>query len=156
MLTARGMRQDVIMGLTCGADDYVRKPFDIQELELRIKAVLRRSQPQMDSEVDLFDDGRLLIDLKRRLVLCSGQPVHLTPTEYRLLAHLVHRLGRVVPHDELVRAVWGPNYADETTNLGVYIRYLREKLETTPSTPQYIRTEWGIGYRFVTVAKQDS
>ena len=156
MLTARGMRQDVIQGLSTGADDYVRKPFDMQELELRIKAVLRRSQPQADDNVELFDDGQLQIDLERRLVQCGGQPVHLTPTEFRLLAHLVHRLGRVVPHEELVRAVWGPNYADETTNLGVYIRYLREKLEVTPSSPQYIRTEWGIGYRFTAAPRPDS
>ena len=156
MLTARGMRQDVIQGLTSGADDYVRKPFDMQELELRIKALLRRSQPQADDNVDLFDDGRLLIDLGRRTVLSRGQPVHLTPTEFRLLAHLVRRLGRVVAHEDLVRAVWGPNYADETTNLGVYIRYLREKLEATPSSPQYIRTEWGIGYRFTAATRQDS
>ena len=106
--------------------------------------------------MDLFDDGRLLVDLKRRLVECGGQPVHLTPTEFRLLAHLVRRQGKVVAHEELVRAVWGPNYADETTNLGVYIRYLREKLEETPSTPQYIRTEWGIGYRFTAAARKDA
>ena len=109
-----------------------------------------------DGDVNLFDDGRLLIDLGRRTVLCRGQPVHLTPTEFRLLAHLVRRLGRVVAHEDLVRAVWGPNYADETTNLGVYIRYLREKLEATPSSPQYIRTEWGIGYRFTAATRQDS
>jgi two-component system, OmpR family, KDP operon response regulator KdpE len=156
MLTARGMRQDVIQGLSTGADDYVRKPFDMQELELRIKAVLRRSQPQADDNVELFDDGQLQIDLERRLVKCGGQPVHLTPTEFRLLAHLVHRLGHVVPHEELVRAVWGPNYADETANLGVYIRYLREKLEVTPSSPQYICTEWGIGYRFTAAPKPDA
>ena len=156
MLTARGMRQDVVQGLSSGADDYVKKPFDMQELELRIKAVLRRTQPPAEGDVEMFDDGRLAIDLKRRLVQCGGQSVHLTPTEFRLLAHLVRRQGRVVGHDELVRAVWGPNYADETTNLGVYIRYLREKLEATPSTPQYIRTEWGIGYRFTLAAKQDA
>jgi|BarGraNGADG00212_2_1021979.scaffolds.fasta_scaffold04634_4 DNA-binding response OmpR family regulator len=156
MLTARGMRQDVIQGLTCGADDYVRKPFDLQELELRIKALLRRSQPQRNGDVDLFDDGRLLIDLERRIVLCRGQPLHLTPTEFRLLAYLVRHIGRVVAHEELVRAVWGPRYADETANLGVYIRYLREKLEETPNSPQYICTEWGIGYRFAAAARQDS
>jgi DNA-binding response OmpR family regulator len=156
MLTARGMRQDVIQGLTCGADDYVRKPFDLQELELRIKALLRRSQPEKNGHVDLFDDGRLLIDLERRSVMRCRQSVHLTPTEFRLLAYLVRHLGRVVTHEELVRAVWGPRDADETANLGVYIRYLRQKLEETPSSPQYICTEWGIGYRFVAAARQDS
>ena len=155
MLTARGMRQDVIKGLNCGADDYVRKPFDMQELELRIKALLRRSQPDRIASVDVFDDGRLLIDLERRSVVRGGQPVHLTPTEFRLLACLVRHLGRVVSHEELMRAVWGLRYADETANLGVYIRYLREKLEETPNSPQYICTEWGIGYRFAAPAKSD-
>ncbi len=148
MITARGMRQDVIQGLACGADDYVRKPFDLQELELRIKALLRRSRPPRSSEVERFDDGRLLIDLERRTVLRRGRPVHLTPTEYRLLAYLVRHTGRVVAHADLVHAVWGPRCADETANLGVYIRYLREKLEERPNDPQYICTEWGTGYRF--------
>jgi DNA-binding response OmpR family regulator len=156
MLTARGMRQDVIQGLMCGADDYVKKPFDMQELELRIKALLRRSQPNRNGDVELFADGQLLIDLENRTVLRRGRPVHLTPTEFRLLAYLVRHGGRVVSHEELVRAVWGPRSADETANLGVYIRYLREKLEETPGSPQYINTEWGIGYRFKTAARQDS
>jgi two-component system, OmpR family, KDP operon response regulator KdpE len=98
----------------------------------------------------------LLIDLENRTVLRRGRPVHLTPTEFRLLAYLVRHGGRVVSHEELVRAVWGPHSADETANLGVYIRYLREKLEETPGSPQYINTEWGIGYRFKTAARQDS
>ena len=78
----------------------------------------------------------------------GGQPVHLTPTEFRLLACLVRQRGRPVTHAELLREVWGPGYADETANLAVYIRYLREKLEETPAAPRYICTEWGIGYRF--------
>ena len=78
----------------------------------------------------------------------DGQPVHLTPTEFRLLACLVRQRGRPVTHAELLREVWGPGYADETANLAVYIRYLREKLEETPAAPRYICTEWGIGYRF--------
>ena len=78
----------------------------------------------------------------------DGRPVHLTPTEFRLLACLVRQRGRPVTHAELLREVWGPGYADETANLAVYIRYLREKLEETPASPQYICTEWGIGYRF--------
>jgi DNA-binding response OmpR family regulator len=160
MLTARGTQADVIRGLTLGADDYVKKPFDMNELALRVEAVLRRSRARK-AEADaaaaagagagaggIFDDGRLRIDLARRTVLCGGQPVHLTPTEFRLLACLVRQRGRPVTHAELLGEVWGPGYADETANLAVYIRYLREKLEETPAAPRYICTEWGIGYRF--------
>jgi len=148
MLTARGTQDDVIQGLSTGADDYVKKPFDLRELELRIEAVLRRSQSGADGASTLFDDGWLMIDPDRRVVLRGGMQVHLTPTEFRLLSYLVQCRGRPVPHNELLREVWGPGYAEETANLAVYIRYLREKLEETPANPRYICTEWGMGYRF--------
>jgi DNA-binding response OmpR family regulator len=150
MLTARGTQADVIRGLTLGADDYVKKPFDMDELALRVEAVLRRARAQ-DAAEDadgIFDDGRVRIDLARRVVQRDGRPVHLTPTEFRLLSCLVRQRGRPVTHAELLREVWGPGYADETANLAVYIRYVREKLEETPAVPRYICTEWGIGYRF--------
>ena len=89
-----------------------------------------------------------MIDPDRRVVLRGGMPVHLTPTEFRLLIYLVQRRGRPIPHNELLREVWGPAYVDETANLAVYIRYLREKVEETPANPRYICTEWGMGYRF--------
>ena len=152
MLTAKGTQADVIQGLTLGADDYIKKPFAMEELALRVEAVLRRARARetnADADADaIFDDGRLRIDLERRVVQRDGRPVHLTPTEFRLLACLVRQRGRPVTHAELLREVWGPGYADETANLAVYIRYLREKLEETPASPQYICTEWGIGYRF--------
>ena len=152
MLTARGTQDDVIQGLSTGADDYIKKPFDLRELELRIDAVLRRSQARAAGDADaastLFDDGWLVIDPDRRVVLRGGMPVHLTPTEFRLLIYLVQRRGRPIPHNELLREVWGPAYVDETANLAVYIRYLREKVEETPANPRYICTEWGMGYRF--------
>ena len=151
MLTARGTQEDVIQGLSTGADDYVKKPFDLRELELRIEAVLRRSQSGAGDAADdsnVFDDGWLMIELDRRVVLRGGQPVHLTPTEFRLLSYLVRRRGSPIPHQELLREVWGPGYSEETANLAVYIRYLREKLEATPANPRYICTEWGTGYRF--------
>jgi two-component system KDP operon response regulator KdpE len=148
MLTAKGLQEHVIRGLTLGADDYVKKPFDLRELELRVEAVLRRPRPREAEESAVFDDGRLRIDLERRLVLRGGEPVHLTPTEFRLLACLVRGRGRPVAHQELLRVAWGPGYVEETANLAVYIRYLREKLEETPGSPRYICTEWGVGYRF--------
>ena len=152
MLTARGTQDDVIQGLSTGADDYIKKPFDLRELELRIDAVLRRSQARAAGDADaagtMFDDGWLVIDPDRRVVLRGGMPVHLTPTEFRLLIYLVERRDRPIPHNELLREVWGPAYVDETANLAVYIRYLREKVEETPANPRYICTEWGMGYRF--------
>jgi two-component system, OmpR family, response regulator ResD len=148
MLTAKGEQEDVIRGLQLGADDYVRKPFDLNELELRIEAILRRSGSGGAERSAGFSDATLAIDLERRLVLSRGQPVHLTPTEFRLLAYLVRHRDRTVPHAELLREVWGPQYTEDTANLSVYIRYLREKIEVTPGSPEYILTEWGMGYRF--------
>lgn len=147
-VTARGAQEDVQRGLMLGADDYVRKPFDLRELELRVAAVLRRSQPTAEPEPEVYDDGRLRIDLGRRAASVAGQPVRLTPTEFRLLAYLLRHAGRPVPHAELLAEVWGPAYVDDVANLQVYVRYLREKLEADPKYPRYIVTAWGSGYQF--------
>jgi two-component system KDP operon response regulator KdpE len=149
ILTAKVSQDDVLRGLQLGADDYVKKPFDLRELELRIQAILRRAGAPQAGPAASYDDGRLHVDMERRLVLLDHQPVHLTPTEFRLLSYLVQHRGRAVPHMELLCEVWGPEYADDTAILSVYIRYLREKLEDKPGQPRYIRTEWGVGYRFV-------
>jgi two-component system alkaline phosphatase synthesis response regulator PhoP len=147
MLTARVEDQEKIVGLEVGADDYVTKPFNPREVVARVRAVLRRTQGE-PAPARVIQVAEVTIDLDRHQVLAAGQPVHLTPTEFRLLACLVRQRGRPVTHGELLREVWGPGYADETANLAVYIRYLREKLEETPAAPRYICTEWGIGYRF--------
>jgi two-component system KDP operon response regulator KdpE len=148
MLTAKGTQEDVIQGLELGADDYLKKPFDLKELELRIAAILRRREGAPGDAGIVYDDGTLQVDLEQRLVVRNGQRIHLTPTEFRLLAYLVRQRGRVVPHEELLAEVWGPEYVQETANLSVYVRYLREKLEVAPSDPRYVVTEWGVGYRF--------
>jgi two-component system KDP operon response regulator KdpE len=148
MLTAKGAQEDVIEGLELGADDYLKKPFDLRELELRLEAILRRSGGTGADKRAAYDDGNLRVDLDRRLVTLHGQPVHLTPTEFRLLSYLMRQRNRVVPHAELLTEVWGPEYVQDTANLSVYVRYLREKLEAVPSEPRYICTEWGVGYRF--------
>jgi DNA-binding response OmpR family regulator len=148
MLTAKGAQEDVIQGLELGADDYLKKPFDLRELELRIEAVLRRAGAKPGDRGNFYDDGTLRIDLERRLVSLRGQPVHLTPTEFRLLSYLLRQQGRVVPHAELLTEAWGPEYIEDTGSLSVYVRYLREKLESVPGDPHYIFTEWGVGYRF--------
>ncbi len=149
MVTARALPTDAVQGLRLGADDYIRKPFDLDELISRIEAVLRRTQRPVAAQGQQYHDNNLMIDLRRRLVLRHGHPVHLTPTEFKLLSQLLRGQGQPVPHAELLTAVWGPSYAfDETANLAVYIRYLREKLEESPSQPKYICTERGVGYRF--------
>ncbi len=149
-VTARGGEQEVVRGLTLGADDFVRKPFSLDELELRIAAILRRTSPAArQNGSGLYDDGYLKVDLDRRLVLRRGQPLHLTPTEFNLLTYLVKNADRVVPHAQLLTAVWGAEYADDTPVLSVYVRYLREKVEEDPRRPVYIHNERGIGYRFV-------
>ena len=147
ILTAKTMPHDVIHGLSLGADDYIRKPFNLQELSLRVEAVLRRQRTDGAGPM-IYDDGTLMVDHDRRLVVLQGLPVHTTPTEFRLLSTLVQHAGRTVPHGELLTEVWGKEYAEDTAILSVYIRYLRQKLETQPASPQYIVTEWGVGYRF--------
>ena len=147
MLTAKGSEEDAIHGFQIGADDYVRKPFSIIELEARIKALIRRSQGK-DRDNSFYDDGNLKIDLYQNHVYLQGEVVRLTPTEFQLLRRLVEDIGRVVSHDELIKAVWGPSYEDALSCLSLYIHYLRDKLEDDPGKPRYIRTKWGQGYWF--------
>jgi len=146
MLTALTSLESVVRGFGAGADDYVKKPFDFQELEMRIQALLKRAQP--DPSPRVYDDGRLRVDLRAGQVYRDGERVHLSPTEFRLLRALVSRQGCVVSHEELLKEVWGESYGDAVAELSLYIRYLREKLEDDPGEPEYIRTEWGRGYWF--------
>jgi two-component system KDP operon response regulator KdpE len=149
MLTARADQEGVIKGLALGADDYLAKPCNFDELKARIRATLRRAR--LDSKEHwetVYDDGSLRIDLIDGTVTHRGKPVRLTPTESRLLTYLVKQKGRVVPHKELLTGVWGPECAEETAYLSVYIRYLRRKIEKDPANPHYIQTRWGMGYYF--------
>jgi two-component system, OmpR family, KDP operon response regulator KdpE len=148
MLTAKVNEEDVVRGFRLGADDYVKKPFSLQELEERIRVILKRTNSGEKELNTIYDDGKLRIDLERQQVIKNGQPIHLTSTEFRLLSCLFKHQGITVPHDELLTEVWGPAYLDATACLSLYIRYLREKIEDNPSEPQYIRTKWGAGYWF--------
>ncbi len=149
MLTAKGDESDIVRGLDLGADDYITKPCSSEELKARIRALLRRVQSTEKTEWQAtYDDGWLMIDLSRQQVNVNGEPVDLTPTEFRLLSCLVQRNGQVVPHRELLTEVWGPEYSDQVSYLSVYVRYLRQKIEQNPSQPAYILTKWGMGYRF--------
>lgn len=149
MLTAKGTEQDIVVGLEKGADDYIVKPFRVAELLARIKAVLRRSKGQSDvEETGVYADGELVINFSRRQVIVRGQEVNLTPTEYNLLTCLVRNAGRVLPRELLLAQVWGDEFVESAQYLKLYIRYLRQKIEKDPSNPEYILTEWGVGYRF--------
>ncbi|MCC6176351.1 MAG: response regulator transcription factor [Chloroflexi bacterium] len=150
MLTARDSTMDKVKGLELGADDYVTKPFDHLELLARVKAVLRRlDMPTPRSRAPSFKSGDLEVDFAAQEARLHGQRLDLTPTEYKLLYHLVRNAGRTLPHGTLLAKVWGREYMDEVDYLRVYIRRLRDKLGDDPERPRYIRTERGLGYRFL-------
>ena len=157
MLTAKGEEDDRVRGLELGADDYVTKPFSPRELVSRVKAVLRRTEGATGSMHGLIEvDERLKIDFDRREIWLEGKLVKLRPTEYRMLYHLVQNAGWVVTHDQLLTKVWGYEYRDEPHYVRLYINYLRQKLEATPSDPKYILTERGVGYRFVDFRRENA
>ena len=150
MLTARDDSMDKVKGLELGADDYVTKPFNHLELMARVKAVLRRHEmPAPASRAPSFRSGDLEVDFERQEARLDGKRLDLTPTEYKLLYHLVRNAGHVLQHGTLLAKVWGREYVDEVDYIRVYIRRLREKLGDDPENPRYIRTERGLGYRFV-------
>jgi DNA-binding response OmpR family regulator len=150
MLTARDDTIDKVKGLELGADDYVTKPFNHLELLARVKAVLRRlDMPAPKSRAPSFKSGDMEMDFASQEVRVSGETIKLTPTEYKLLYHLVRNAGRTLPHGTLLAKVWGREYLDEVDYLRVYVRRLRDKLGDDPDKPRYIRTERGLGYRFL-------
>jgi len=150
MLTARDDPLDKVKGLELGADDYVTKPFNHLELLARVRAVLRRlDMPAPTSRAPSFRSGALEVDFARQEARLGGEPLDLTPTEYKLLYHLVRNAGHVLMHGTLLAKVWGREYVDEVDYLRVYIRRLRDKLGDDPDEPRYIRTERGLGYRFL-------
>jgi two-component system KDP operon response regulator KdpE len=146
MVTVRDGEQDVVQALEAGADDYITKPFRFGELVARLRAVLRRTGPE--SSARMLRAGDLEIDLERRLLRRSGAVVHLTPTEFDLLALLMRNEGVLLPHAKLLRTVWGPEYGEELEYLRSYVRTLRKKIEADPTQPKYILTEPWVGYRF--------
>ena len=150
MLTARDDSMDKVKGLELGADDYVTKPFNHLELMARVKAVLRRLEmPAPASRAPSFQAGELEVDFARQEARLRGERLVLTPTEYKLLYHLVRNAGHILQHGTLLAKVWGREYVNEVDYIRVYIRRLREKLGDDPDDPRYIRTERGLGYRFL-------
>lgn len=147
MVTVRDAEEDMVQALDAGADDYITKPIRFGELVARLRAVLRRAAPENAAPTSLRA-GDLEIDLDRRLLRRSGEEVHLTPTEFDLLALLMKNQGALLPHAKLLRTVWGPEYGQELEYLRAYVRTLRKKIETDPAQPKYILTEPWVGYRF--------
>jgi len=144
VLSARGQESDKVQALDMGADDYLTKPFGIQELLARLRAVMRRAGGPSETVLTL---GDVTIDIAKHEVTRGGEPVHLTPTEFDLLRVLATNAGRVLLHRQLLEQVWGGYAAENAPQLRVYINYLRRKLENDPAHPRLILTEPGIGYR---------
>ena len=146
VLSAVGDEQEKVAALDAGADDYVTKPFGLDELLARLRAALRRVDAVTGPVVEL---GDLVVDLERRLVTLRGEPVSLTPTEFELLRLFVRNEGKLLTHPTILREVWGPRYGDESHYLHVYVSQLRRKIEPDPARPRFLLTEPGAGYRLV-------
>jgi DNA-binding response OmpR family regulator len=156
LITARGQDQDKVRGLDLGADDYLTKPFSVDELLARVRAVLRRTLFSAGEPTHAMNAmtriGELVIDYRQRLVTAAGRELSLTPTEYRLLAYLAQNAGRIVTQDLLLERIWGAEYVGESHMLQVNINRLRRKIEPDPAHPRYILTKVGIGYQLTNLA----
>jgi len=148
VLTVRREEDEKVEALDAGADDYVTKPFGKHELLARIRAALRRSPASPAAGPRTCVAGALEIDFQARKIRSGKKNVRLTPKEFDLLRYLVSHAGKPVPHRELLQAVWGPDYGDQTDYLRVFITHLRKKIEPNPAKPQYILTDPWLGYRF--------
>lgn len=150
VLSARGEEQTKVEALDLGADDYVTKPFGIEELLARVRVGLRRAKMAASTEPapTFMEAGEIRIDIETRLVTVSGREVHLTPKEFELLLHFMRNAGKVLTHRGLLAAVWGGDYVEQNEYLRVFVGQLRKKLETDPAAPRYILTEPWVGYRF--------
>jgi two-component system, OmpR family, KDP operon response regulator KdpE len=148
VLSARGREEDKVKALDLGADDYLTKPFGVDELLARIRVALRHASATPGAPPEpVFEAGDLRVDRAARRVWRSGQEVHLTPTEYKLLITLIRHAGKVLTHRQLLKEVWGANYANQSHYVRVYMAQLRQKIEADPARPRLLITEPGVGYR---------
>ena len=151
VVSARHQEAQKIQLLDAGADDYLTKPFSVGELLARIRVALRHRGTALAAAVTVHEQGDLRIDLAAHSVLRSGEVLHLTPTEFKLLARLVRSAGRVVTHRQLLVDVWGPEFTTHTHYLRLYMAQLRAKIERDPAEPRHLLTETGVGYRLAVV-----
>jgi two-component system KDP operon response regulator KdpE len=149
VLSVRDGERDKVAALDRGADDYLTKPFGIEELLARVRVALRHAAQAQGARRRIVRAGAVTVDLAERRVSRDGEELKLTATEHKLLAYLASHAGRVLTHHAILSAVWGPEDADHVEYLRVYIRQLRLKIESDPDQPQYILTEPGVGYRMV-------
>jgi two-component system KDP operon response regulator KdpE len=156
VLSVRNAEKDRVAALDAGADDYLAKPFGLNELIARLGAIHRRAQTAIEAEQEVLKAGDLEMNLAAHSVWRAGKAIHLTPKEFELLAFLMKNKGRAVAHVTLLRAIWGPTYGNESHYLRTYVKALREKIEANPASPQYIVTEPRIGYRFRDPEEADS
>ena len=150
VLSARTAEADKVAALDAGADDYLIKPFGAAELLARVRAQLRRRFRAGNSGATVFEFGNVRVDLGKRIVEKRGEPLHLTPIEFRLLAYLIANPDSVLTHRQLLKAVWGPSHIEDSHYVRVYMGHVRKKIEDDPTHPIHILTESGVGYRFVT------
>jgi two-component system KDP operon response regulator KdpE len=148
VLSVRGGENDKIAALDAGADDYITKPFSVNELMARIRANLRRLPVLSDQTAPIVVSNELTVDLSRRQVIARGQPVRLTPKEFDLLQYLLSNANKPIAHRKLLQTIWGPDYGDQVEYLRVFVSQLRKKIEVDPARPRYILTEPWVGYRF--------
>src|SRR5580658_3456627 len=156
MVTVRDLEDDKVQALEAGADDYVTTPFRRRELIARLRAVLRRTRALDTQELPVIQAGTLAMDLHRRILWRAGTQVHLSPKEFDLLAYMMQNQGTPLTHVRLLRSVWGPEYGTELEYLRSYVRILRKKIETDPTSPDYILTAPWVGYRFRNPSHQES
>ncbi|GAA0077981.1 response regulator transcription factor [Clostridium sp. CTA-5] len=148
MLTAKGEEIDKILGLELGADDYITKPFSVRELLARVKAVLRRTYSNIDSDENIYQSQSLKVDFERHEVFVNNNKVELTLKEFELLQILIKNNGKILQRETLLDKIWGYEYIGETRTVDVHIRYLRKKIEEDDKNPKFIETIRGVGYRF--------
>jgi two-component system KDP operon response regulator KdpE len=148
VLSVRSRERDKVTALDLGASDYLTKPFSLAELAARIRVCLRRAAGDAEAAPSAYDFGALRIDMTAHLASLDGQELHLTPTEFKLLAYLARHAGKVVTHGQLLKEIWGKNSQGQEHYVRIHVHKLRQKIEQDPARPRYLRTETGIGYRF--------
>jgi two-component system, OmpR family, KDP operon response regulator KdpE len=156
MLTVRDSEDDKVEALEAGADDYVTKPFQFRELVARMRAVLRRTGPDSVPAIPVLRAGELEVEIEHRVLRKGGREIHLSPREFELLVFLMQHRGIPLARARILRALWGPEYADESDHLRAYVKNVRKKIERDPANPEYIITEPWIGYRFRDPSRADA